>query len=277
MNIGRKLRAVIVGLSCLSLLAQTTPSIAAPPVKVKPVTATSKPVFAKFGKAQVGDLSGTQLQPDAAGPIKNGSGRSPNLQTGTGTSGKATINPNKAVPPTAIDVALAADGVITGRVLDSKQNGVANAPVVIRQGPQEVARTFTDAQGRFEIPKMKGGVYLLSSNNGYGLFRFWTKPTAPPAARDEVLLVSQAVVVRAQNADCNDSGEVLYDENGQPYAQIHVVDNGQICDESCPPVGSGGLCCLDCTSLLILGLSAAALTVGILILIDDDDPNPASP
>jgi hypothetical protein len=131
-------------------------------------------------------------------------------------------------------------------------------------------------KGHFEIRQMKGGVYLLSSNNGYGLFRFWTKPTAPPAARDEVLLVSQAVVVRAQNADCGDSGEVLYDDNGQPYAKIHVVDNGQICDESCPPVGSGGLCCLDCCCLLLIGLTAAALTISIISL-DDDDPPPSSP
>lgn len=120
---------------------------------------------------------------------------------------------------------MAKDGTISGRVLDAEQNGVAKTEVSIRQGKMEVAKTVTDADGRFEIANVKGGVYVVAANSGYGLFRFWTAKSAPPKSHEKVLLMSNSVVVRAQNA--NDGGEVLYDDNGQPYAKIHVVDHGR--------------------------------------------------
>ena len=234
MNFGRKTNAFIVGWACCGLLIQTTPSLAGPPA---PAVSTS-------AKVKLDDVP----MPAEVPPV-----------------------PKKVVQPTAIDVAMAKDGSIAGRVLDADQKGVAKTTVSIRQGKTEVVQAVTDAEGRFEVANLKGGVYLVAASSGYGLFRFWTAKSAPPKSHDQVLLMSKAIVVRAQNP--SDGGEVLYDDNGQPYAKIHVVDNGAIATgESCPPVGSGGLCGLDIFTIALLGTAAAALTIGIIALNNHDDP-----
>ncbi len=238
MNLGRKTNAFIVGWACCGLLIQTTPSLAGPPARAETTSA----------KVKLDDVPKPSDEPPT---------------------------PKKVVQPTAIDVAMAKDGSITGRVLDADQKGVAKTTVSIRQGKTEVVQAVTDAEGRFEVADLKGGVYLVAASSGFGLFRFWTAKSAPPKSHDQVLLMSKAVVVRAQNP--NDGGEVLYDDNGQPYAKVHVVDNGAIATgESCPPVGSGGLCGLDIFTIALLGTAAAGLAVAIIALDDDDDP-PGTP
>jgi len=238
MNLGRKINAFIVGCACCGLLMQTTPSLAGPPTRTDSTSA----------KVKLDDV-----------PMPS----------------EETPAPKKVVQPAAIDVAMAKDGSVSGRVLDADQKGVVKATVSIRQGKTEVAQAITDAEGRFEVANLKGGVYLVSASSGYGLFRFWTAKSAPPKAHDQVLLMSKAVVVRAQSP--NDGGEVLYDDNGQPYAKIHVVDNGAVAaGESCPPVGAN-LCCLDIFTIALLGTAAAGLAVGIVALTQDDDHPAASP
>lgn len=180
----------------------------------------------------------------------------------------------KVVPPAAIDVAMAKNGTVSGRVLDDEQNGVAKTSVTIYQGKEEIAKTVTDTDGRFEITDVKGGVYVVAANNGYGLFRLWTAKSAPPKSHEQVLLMSKAVIVRAQNPV--DGGEVLYDENGQPYAQIHVVDNGAVAAGGyAPPVGAD-LGYVDIFTIALLTTAAAGLVVGIIAL-NKNDSNPASP
>jgi hypothetical protein len=234
MNLGRKTNAIIVGMACCGLLIQTTPSLAGPPAKAESTSA----------KVKLDDLP---------------------------SAGDEQAAPKKVVQPAAIDVAMAKDGSIAGRVLDSDQKGVVKTTVSIRQGKTEVAQATTDAEGRFEVANLKGGIYLVAASSGYGLFRFWTAKSAPPKSHDQVLLMSKAIIVRAQNP--SDGGEVLYDDNGQPYAKIHVVNNGAIATgESCPPVGSGGLYGLDIFTVALLGTAAAGLAVAIVALNDDDDP-----
>lgn len=237
MNLGRKTNAFIVVCACCGLLMQTTPSFAGPPARADSTSA----------KVKLDDMpSATEEQPA----------------------------PKKVVQPTAIDVAMAKDGSVSGRVLDADQKGVAKTAVSIRQGKTEVAQAVTDVEGRFEVANLKGGVYIVAADSGYGLFRFWTAKSAPPKSHDQVLLMSKAIVVRAQNPA--DGGEVLYDDNGQPYARVHVVDNGAVCPpgQPCPPVGAD-LCCLDIFTIALLGTAAAGLAIAIIALDDDDDP--ASP
>ncbi|HLQ43200.1 MAG TPA: carboxypeptidase-like regulatory domain-containing protein, partial [Planctomycetaceae bacterium] len=175
MKFGQKTRGAFVGIVSWGLLLQQTPTFANPPAADTAATATWN-----------------ETKPSEFKPA-----------------------PRKAPPPAAIDVALAKNGVAFGRVLDADQKGIANARVSFRQGKDEIAQVTTDQEGRFAIQNLKGGVYLITSSSGYGLFRFWAPKSAPPAAREQVLLRSNAVIVRAQNQD--DSGDVLYDENGQPY------------------------------------------------------------
>lgn len=235
MNFGRKTRAAFVAMACCGLMIQSTPSFAAPP-RSNDTAATAK----------VSDSKPSESKPAAQKPGQ----------------------------PAAIDVALEKDGVVSGRILDTKQeNGVANTPVVVRQGKEEIASTTTDSEGRFQIKNLKGGLYVVSANKGHGLFRMWAPKSAPPVAHDKVLLMSDAIVVRAQN----DGGEVLYDDNGQPYARVHVIDNGAIATENCPPVGSGGLCGLDVFTVTLLGAAIAAAVLAGIALDKADDDAPASP
>lgn len=265
MNLGRKTNAFIVGLMCCGLLMQTTPSIAGPParadsksskVKVDDVPSTGE----KSPKAKLNDVPSTgEKSPKAK----------PNDVPSTGNESPA---PKKVVQSTAIDVTMAKDGSLVGRVLNADQKGVAKATVSIRQGKTEVAQAITDADGRFEVANLKGGVYIIAASSGYGMFRLWTAKSAPPKSHDQVLLLSNAVVVRAQNPD--DGGEVLYDENGQPYAQVHVVDNGEIATFDGPPVGSDGLSGLDIFTIALLTTATAGLVIAIIALDDDDSASP---
>lgn len=238
MNLGRKTNSFIVGLACFGLLMQTTPSFAGPPARSESTSA----------KVKLDDVPATSSEKPA---------------------------PKKVVQPAAIDVAMAKDGTISGRVLDDKQNGVAKTEVSIRQGKLEVSKTVTDADGRFEIANVKGGVYVVAANSGYGLFRFWTAKSAPPKSHEQVLLMSNSIVVRAQNA--NDGGEVLYDDNGQPYAKVHVVDNGAVATGPVGPAVGADLGGLDIFTVALLATAAAGLAVGIIALTNDDDSAPASP
>lgn len=241
MILGRKSNSFIVGVACFGLFMQTTPSFAGPPAKGGSISA----------KVTLDDTPVTTAEKPA---------------------------PKKVVQAVAIDVAMAKDGTISGRVLDADQNGLAKSEVSIRQGKMEMTKVVTDADGRFKIANLKGGVYVVSASSGFGLFRFWTAKSAPPKSHEQILLVSNSVVVRAQNA--NDGGDVLYDDNGHPYAKVYVVDEGMIATGTpgagtAPMVGAN-LGALDIFTVALLGTAAAGLAVGI-VANSKNDSSPASP
>lgn len=257
MKFGQRTKQVFVGIACWGVMLQSTPSFAAPP-KGADTTASIK----------LSDVKPREMKPGRVVPAA------------VSTQGDVKVASKKAVAPAAIDVALAKEGTVSGQVLGADKKGVANVPVSIRQGKDEVAKAMTDKDGRFEAKNLKGGVYMITSSSGYGLFRFWAPKSAPPSAHEEVLLMEKAVVVRAQGP--SDSGEVMYDQNGQPYCRVHVVDDGaMVTDDSCPPVGSNGCCGLDCCTMLLLGAAVtAAVLAGIAlheIEEDEDCKTPASP
>ena len=241
MILGRKSNSFIVGVACFGLFMQTTPSFAGPPAKGGSISA----------KVTLDDTPVTTAEKPA---------------------------PKKVVQAVAIDVAMAKDGTISGRVLDADQNGLAKSEVSIRQGKMEMTKVVTDADGRFKIANLKGGVYVVSASSGFGLFRFWTAKSAPPKSHEQILLVSNSVVVRAQNA--TDGGDVLYDDNGHPYAKVYVVDEGMIATGTpgagtAPMVGAN-LGALDIFTVALLGTAAAGLAVGI-VANSKNDSSPASP
>ena len=254
MKFGQKTRTAFVSIASWGILLQGTPSFAAPPKEAD--TAAS---------VKLSEIKPRMAQPGRVIPA------------GVSPQSDVKVAAKKFTPPAAIDVALAKEGTVSGQVLGADKKGVPNVPVSIRQGKEEVAQATTDKDGRFEAKNLKGGVYLIASNSGYGLFRFWAPKSAPPAAHNQVLIMQKAVVVRAQSP--NGSGEVIYDQNGQPYACVHVVDDGAlVTDNSCPPVGSGGLCGLDCFTVTLLAAAiAAAVLAGIALSEIEDDEDPASP
>ena len=134
------------------------------------------------------------------------------------------------------DVSLQPGGVLVGYAVDAEGRPQANTPLEIRSSGQTVAQAQADATGRFQVNGLRGGVYEIATTSGTTPVRTWVAETAPPAARQSVL-VNTAPVVR---------GELPFANN--PTLGVWTA----------------------------IGLSVAALTVAIVlpIALDDDDATP---
>lgn len=95
----------------------------------------------------------------------------------------------KTVDASMLDIGLQADGAFAGRVVDHTGTAANHAEVIVRQGSKEVARTTTDAQGRFAVKGLRGGVYEVASGKTVGTYRVWQSEVAPPAAKEQALLI----------------------------------------------------------------------------------------
>ena len=97
------------------------------------------------------------------------------------------------------DVALAANGMLTGQVVDQQGIGLANVPVSVRQQGREITKAVTDGAGRFAVSGLRGGTCQLLAANGQAVVRVWTANAAPPIAKTNVMIVSGgSQVLRAQ-------------------------------------------------------------------------------
>lgn len=96
------------------------------------------------------------------------------------------------------DIALVS-GQLNGRVVDAQGVSLNGAMVVVRQNGEEVARTTSDNNGQFKVAGLKSGVYQVSAGNSEGVYRVWSERTAPPAAKNGVVMVSSAAPVRGQS------------------------------------------------------------------------------
>ncbi len=113
--------------------------------------------------------------------------------------------------PAIVDVALDAQGNLSGKVLNAQGKAVDGASVIVRQGTREVARAETSAAGEFQVAGLRGGVYQIGTDKQAGTFRVWTKKAAPPSARETALVVSkpQGQVVRGQVLGGGEPGVVV--------------------------------------------------------------------
>lgn len=100
--------------------------------------------------------------------------------------------------PVVDDVRLDCDGYLLGRAIDRQGQPMADQPVVVGQMGREIARTRTNASGRFRIGPLRGGTYHLAVGRHGQLVRAWVAQTAPPAASDVALVVVGDDVVRGQ-------------------------------------------------------------------------------
>ncbi len=116
---------------------------------------------------------------------------------------RASVAPTTATPTTApqaaggsaapaalADVALGGGGVLRGQVVDPQGNLLAHCEVLVRQQDRAIAVTRTDADGRFAISGLAGGVYQIAAAESVAVFRFWAPGTAPPAAQAAALIVA---------------------------------------------------------------------------------------
>jgi hypothetical protein len=94
----------------------------------------------------------------------------------------ADANP-AASEPLVIDVALQNAGVLTGHVVGQDGKCLAQQ---------------TDVAGRFAMTGLAGGVYEVRWAQGVTICRLWAPQTAPPSAKAELLLTTDATVLRGQ-------------------------------------------------------------------------------
>jgi len=162
-----------------------------------------------------------------------------------------------AAPATAAgqDVALTTGGTLTGQVVNGEGRGLDGAVVSVRQGGKEVGRGVTNEEGFFSVPGLRGGVYQVEAAGTTQVYRAWTENTAPPAARQQTLIVARDTTLR---------GQEVYEED--QYG-----------------VGGGYYYGLDGVTLVMTGAALGGLAVGIVALVkvndleDDVDDLAASP
>ncbi len=148
---------------------------------------------------------------------------------------------------TVVDVALQADGLLHGQIVDKQGRPLVAAQVQIQSAATDKPwRTQTDAQGRFQVTGLSGANYRLEVGSQTQLLRVWAAGTAPPSATSGVLLVQDSDVVLAQNCGSPVCGSAVRKAKN-PLANPWIIG----------------------------GLVAAAIAIPVAIYNADDDP--ASP
>jgi len=99
------------------------------------------------------------------------------------------------------DVALGAQGVLVGHVVDEQGRALDGATVHVSFGAAVVARTVADQNGRFAVQGLRGGQHRILAGKTEQIVRLWAAETAPPAARNSALIVNGQSVVRGQCCD----------------------------------------------------------------------------
>jgi hypothetical protein len=96
------------------------------------------------------------------------------------------------------DVALANNGLLVGYVVDPQGTPLADVRVSLLTRDQQVATAKTDAEGRFAIGGLHGGVYQILVPQGAATYRLWAPGDAPPSAQQTALVVVAGTTVRGQ-------------------------------------------------------------------------------
>jgi hypothetical protein len=100
----------------------------------------------------------------------------------------------------AIDVQLHEDGSIRGQLFSAAGIPVGGVEVQLHSlNRNESLSVRTDEAGRFALVWGRTGAALVVAENGSCPLRIWDRSTAPPAARESLLLISGSEeVVRGQ-------------------------------------------------------------------------------
>ncbi|REJ93930.1 MAG: carboxypeptidase regulatory-like domain-containing protein, partial [Planctomycetota bacterium] len=94
------------------------------------------------------------------------------------------------------DVTLDQDGSLRGQLLDQHSAAKAGTRVELVQRGDVVAASTIDAEGNFRFAGLSGGLYQVRTAQASRLVRAWRAGTAPPHARNGLLLVADGQTVR---------------------------------------------------------------------------------
>ncbi|MBM4003949.1 MAG: hypothetical protein FJ295_11800 [Planctomycetes bacterium] len=96
------------------------------------------------------------------------------------------------------DVTLGEKGALTGQAVDAQGKPKVMYRIRVEQNGETVGDTATDTKGRFRLEKLRGGVCHVVTEDATFVCRCWTEETAPPAARSQLLVISQEGIERGQ-------------------------------------------------------------------------------
>lgn len=128
----------------------------------------------------------------------------PQAGVASAASPKTAVRVNRTEQVRTIsDVALTADGILQGQIVDRKGVAKGHTKVTISTTRGEVvSQVHADADGNFTTELAKGGMYTLATSDTTVAVRVWTKDSAPPAAYDGVMIVDErGSVIRGQDDD----------------------------------------------------------------------------
>jgi hypothetical protein len=96
------------------------------------------------------------------------------------------------------DAELAKSGVLRGRVFNAQGVAISGVDVAVLADDGSTVLSRTTEQGEFAVGGLKGGVYQVVAGQGCQVIRAWTEGTAPPAAEQQIMIVSDPSVVVGQ-------------------------------------------------------------------------------
>ena len=113
-------------------------------------------------------------------------------------AGEKPAAAKKAAPKVA-DVTLTQNNALSGAVVSEAGKPVDGAIVVLTKEGKPVAKTTSNAQGKFALASVKSGSYELKAGHTTRLVRLWNSDVAPPASAEKATLVMDSTTVRAQD------------------------------------------------------------------------------
>ena len=109
-----------------------------------------------------------------------------------------TRSGSDAMRPVNQDIALSSDGVLVGTIHTADGMASSGKSVVIQRDGQLIAEVKSDAEGRFIVAGLSGGVYQVDIGGQPQNYRMWTADSAPPVAQPSLIVQEGQPVVRGQ-------------------------------------------------------------------------------
>ena len=161
-------------------------------------------------------------------------------------------NPAQLATAEIQDIVLRPDQSLHGIVVDSAGETHANVPVTVFQHGNEVARTETDADGRFVACGLRGGSCIVQYPDQVRQYRVWTPKAAPPSA----------------------CGRIFHRKKScQRTNKCNCQHHGRKCKKCRGCKGTGMIGGVMKSPLALAAIGAA---VAVPIALNDDDDNNAS-
>ena len=103
-----------------------------------------------------------------------------------------------SIRPAINDVELMAGGLLAGQVIDAVGQPQMGQVIVVRQPGREPITAHSDQRGQFRLNGLRAGLCRIEYGETLVACRCWSPRTAPPAARQELLLTMGESIERGQ-------------------------------------------------------------------------------